>query len=91
MVVVSNVQRPFYNRMTGQLQERPGNVYYHVNTGCLKRRQGIFYGIASAKTSFNSKYVDTSSSSLFAGVWISSLKVCQCSASRTLFKLCLSM
>ena len=41
MVVVSNAQRPFYNR-TGQLQEQPGNVYYHVNTGCLKRRQAYF-------------------------------------------------
>ena len=42
MVVVSNAQRPFYRRMTGQLQERPGNVYYHVNTGCLKRHQAYF-------------------------------------------------
>ena len=45
MVVVSNAQRPFYSRTTGQLQERPGNVYYHVNTGCLKRRQAYFMAL----------------------------------------------
>jgi len=45
MVVVSNAQRPFYNRTTGQIQERPGNVYYHVNTGCLKRRQTYFIAL----------------------------------------------
>ena len=38
-IVVSNAQRPFYNRTTGQLQDRPGNVYYHANTECLKRCQ----------------------------------------------------
>ena len=30
LVIVSNAKRSYYDR-EGQLQERPGNVYYHVN------------------------------------------------------------
>ena len=30
LVIVSNAKRSYYDR-AGQLQERPGNVYYHVN------------------------------------------------------------
>ncbi len=41
LVIVSNANRPFRDK-TGQLQERPGNVYFHVNTGCLKRHQAYF-------------------------------------------------
>ena len=41
LVIVSNANRPFYDR-NGQLQERPGNVYFHVSTGCLKRHQAYF-------------------------------------------------
>ena len=40
----------------------------------LEKMSSIFDGITGANTVFNSEYVDTSSSSLFEGVWVSSLK-----------------
>jgi hypothetical protein len=41
LVIVSNAKRSYYDN-TGTLKERPGNVYYHANTGCLKRQQAYF-------------------------------------------------
>ena len=41
LVIVSNAKRSYYDR-SGQLQERPGNVYYHVNAGCMKKHQAYF-------------------------------------------------
>ena len=41
LVIVSNANRP-YRGSDGSLHERPGNVYFHVNAGCLKRCQAYF-------------------------------------------------
>jgi hypothetical protein len=41
LVIVSNAKRPYYDN-TGAIKERPGNVYFHVNTACLKRQQAYF-------------------------------------------------
>ena len=41
LVIVSNAKRSYYDR-AGQLQERPGNVYYHVNAGSMKKHQAYF-------------------------------------------------
>ena len=41
LVIVSNAKRSYYDR-AGQLQERPGNVYYHVNAGRMKKHQAYF-------------------------------------------------
>ena len=41
LVNVSNAKRFYYDR-AGQLKERPGNVYYHVNAGCMKKHQAYF-------------------------------------------------
>jgi hypothetical protein len=41
LVIVSNAQRTYYGS-AGQLQDRPNNVYYHINTGCMKRQQAYF-------------------------------------------------
>ena len=41
LVIASNVKRSYYDR-AGQLQERPGNVYYHVNAWCMKKHQPYF-------------------------------------------------
>ena len=41
LVIVSNAKRSYYDR-AGQLQERPGNLYYHVNAGSMKKHQAYF-------------------------------------------------
>ena len=41
LVVVSHATRTHYDK-TGVCKDRPGNVYFHVNTGCLKRQQAYF-------------------------------------------------
>ena len=41
MIWLSNAKISYYDR-AGQLQERPGNVYYHVNAGRMKKHQAYF-------------------------------------------------
>ena len=74
LVIVSNAKRSCYDR-AGQLQERPRNVYYHINAGCMKKRQSIFHGITGANTICDQWYDDTSSLSLCQlRIWTRNLK-----------------
>ena len=41
LVIVSNTLRGYYDN-EGTLKQRPGNVYYHVNTGCIRSKQSHF-------------------------------------------------
>jgi membrane peptidoglycan carboxypeptidase len=38
---VSNAIRKYYDA-AGAARETPGNVYFHVNTACLKKKQAYF-------------------------------------------------
>ena len=72
LVIVSNAKRSYYDR-AGQLQERPGNVYYHVNAGCMKT-PSIFHGIPGANTICDQRYDNTSSLSLCQRIWTRNIK-----------------
>ena len=42
LVVVSHSNRLYPDKQTGTFKDRPGNVYFHANTGCLKRQLAYF-------------------------------------------------